>query len=76
MNGSQSGIGLPHSTTLARNSGVPPRLRGFGVRQSYAAFIVSTLADFPIIGLMPLVFRVWVLLMSAATRTIKFCKAI
>src|SRR6267142_6171298 len=34
---SQSGIGLPHSTTLARNSGVPLGPRGRGVRQPYAA---------------------------------------
>jgi len=33
----ESGIGLPHSTTLARNSGVPLRPRGRGVRQPYAA---------------------------------------
>ena len=67
MNRSQSGIGLPHSTTLARNSGVPLRPRGRGVRQPYAAFKVSTPADFPFVGIMPLVFGVCVLLMSAAT---------
>jgi hypothetical protein len=68
MNESQSGMGLPHSTTLARISGVPLGPRGRGVRQPHAAFIVSTVADFPFIGLMPLVFGVLGLLTSAATK--------
>jgi len=67
VNGGQSGIGLPHSTTLARNSGVPLRPRGRGVRQPYAAFIVSTLADFPFIGPMLLFFGVHVLPTSSPT---------
>jgi len=41
-NGSaESGMGLPHSTTLARNSGVPLRPRGRGVRQPHAALFRS-----------------------------------
>jgi len=38
----KSGIGLPHSTTLARNSAMPPRPQGRGVRQPYAAFFAWT----------------------------------
>jgi hypothetical protein len=66
-NGGQSGIGLPHSTTSRTEWHARISRQRRGVRQPYAAFIASTLADFPFVGIMPLVFGVWVLLTSAAT---------
>src|SRR5258705_9335533 len=46
---SQSGIGLPHSTTSRTEWHARISRQRRGVRQPYAAFIVSTLADFPFI---------------------------
>jgi hypothetical protein len=37
----ESGMGLPHSTTLARISNVPLRPQGHGARQSHAALRVA-----------------------------------
>src|SRR6267142_881863 len=67
MNGSQSGIGLPHATTSRTEWHARISRQRRGVRQPYAAFMVSTPADFPFVGLLPLVFGVWGLLRSAAT---------
>jgi len=50
MNGSQSGIGLPHSKTSRTEWHARISRQRRGVRQPYAAFIVSTLAGFPFIG--------------------------
>jgi len=56
--GRQSGMGLPHSTTLARGSIVPRRPRGYGVRQPHAAFIaIAKIQAPPFIGLVLFRFR-------------------
>ena len=67
MNGSQSGIGLPHSTTSRKEWGAMLRASVVEYGSPMPLFVLQSAIIFPFIGIMLLRLGVLVLLASAAT---------